>query len=412
ALHAETKAGGKAKGRAGAKASESEVERIRALPYVDFVEGDTGETKTGVTISVAGRFQEGYTLVTHRGLCRTDLIDAAGSVVHTWVRTPCHHWDRAELLPGGDLLVMAMDPLEGSTPENFDAHSELMKLSWDGRLIEQMHGPIHHSFQALPDGRILTLTVHARRVPAIDPNVDIRDESVAILDTGWKIEEELSLYDVLAAGGSGFHLQMAGRSLLKRIGAIDLIHSNNVEMMPFEALAGKDAVHSSSSVLVTLRHQDALVVIDLKTRKLVWAWGQNDLLGPHDGTWLANGNILVFDNGTVRHWSRVVEVDPSADRIVWQYKAPTPTDLFTRTNGGAQRLPDGNTLITETNKGRGFEVTPGGEVVWKYVDPRTDASGRRSSLMKLLRLDTGYVQKAMAAGEKGAAAGKAPQQAP
>src|SRR5258706_14516162 len=37
--------------------------------------------------------------------------------------------------------------------------------------------------------------------------------------------------------------------------------------------------------------------------------------------------------------------------------------------GNAQRLPNGNTLITESSFGRFFEVTKEGEIVWEYVNP-------------------------------------------
>ena len=36
---------------------------------------------------------------------------------------------------------------------------------------------------------------------------------------------------------------------------------------------------------------------------------------------------------------------------------------------GAQRLPNGNTLICSGINGTVFEVTPEKEMVWKYVNP-------------------------------------------
>ena len=87
-----------------------------------------------------------------------------------------------------------------------------------------------------------------------------------------------------------------------------------------------------------------------------------EILGPHDASVLKNGHILIFDNGLGRGWSRVIELDPLARRIVWEYKAPTPTDFYTATRGGCQRLPNGNTLITDSEAGRVFEVTPDGVV--------------------------------------------------
>jgi hypothetical protein len=39
--------------------------------------------------------------------------------------------------------------------------------------------------------------------------------------------------------------------------------------------------------------------------------------------------------------------------------------------GAQQRLPNGNTLITESEAGRLLEVTADGEVVWEYINPVT-----------------------------------------
>ena len=39
-------------------------------------------------------------------------------------------------------------------------------------------------------------------------------------------------------------------------------------------------------------------------------WGGDELDWPHMPTMLENGNIMVFDNGSHRGWSRVIEVEP------------------------------------------------------------------------------------------------------
>ncbi len=49
------------------------------------------------------------------------------------------------------------------------------------------------------------------------------------------------------------------------------------------------------------------------------------------------------------------------DKPAWNFFSPRM--------GNAQRLPNGNTLITESSFGRFFEVTREGEVVWEYVNP-------------------------------------------
>ena len=60
---------------------------------------------------------------------------------------------------------------------------------------------------------------------------------------------------------------------------------------------------------------------------------------------------------------------PSA--ALWTYKATPPTAFYSSEISGAQRLPNGNTLICEGIKGNLFEVTSAGETVWRYVCPVT-----------------------------------------
>jgi hypothetical protein len=88
---------------------------------------------------------------------------------------------------------------------------------------------------------------------------------------------------------------------------------------------------------------------------------------------LENGHILLFDNGVNRRYSRVMELDPLTEAIVWQYQTDPKRNFFSDTRGSAQRLPNGNTLICESNKGRVFQVTEEGEIVWEWLNPRVDA---------------------------------------
>ena len=67
--------------------------------------------------------------------------------------------------------------------------------------------------------------------------------------------------------------------------------------------------------------------------------------------------------------SRVIEVDPRTKTVEWEYADEMRTAFFSPYMGAAQRLWNGNTLITESATGRLFEVTRGGEVVWEYVIP-------------------------------------------
>ncbi|AOY60212.1 aryl-sulfate sulfotransferase [Desulfococcus multivorans] len=103
------------------------------------------------------------------------------------------------------------------------------------------------------------------------------------------------------------------------------------------------------------------------------------------------GNILMFDNGGLAGWgsyfpglppmyptvfrdySRVIEFNPVTMEMEWEYVLKTPNEdgrkFFSWFISGAQRLKNGNTMITEGSTGRVFEVTQKGEIVWEYISP-------------------------------------------
>jgi outer membrane protein assembly factor BamB len=129
------------------------------------------------------------------------------------------------------------------------------------------------------------------------------------------------------------------------------------------------------NILASLRSVSAVIIISRATGKVIWHLDSTVVAQQHCASELENGNILIFDNGTFRHhqsatYSRVIEVDRATKQAVWQYRdRSNPSAFFSPFMGGAQRLKNGNTLITEAIFGRVFEVTMTGEVCWEFVNP-------------------------------------------
>ena len=128
------------------------------------------------------------------------------------------------------------------------------------------------------------------------------------------------------------------------------------------------------NILLSFRDISTVVMINRQTGAIYWKLGAPPLAGQHAPYMLANGNVLLFDNGPRRldqsfPHSRVLEIDPATKSIVWKYQEPRLADFFSPRLSNAQRLPNGNTLINEGWFGRFFEVTPAGEIVWEYVNP-------------------------------------------
>jgi outer membrane protein assembly factor BamB len=115
---------------------------------------------------------------------------------------------------------------------------------------------------------------------------------------------------------------------------------------------------------------------------------------------------MVFDNGGssgygkpspialqgeglyARSTSRVLEIDPVTLKLVWSYTAPA---FFATNISGAQRLANGNTLITEGPDGRLFEVTREGAIVWEYVFPFYSGARATNSVYRGYRLPYAWI---------------------
>jgi hypothetical protein len=101
-----------------------------------------------------------------------------------------------------------------------------------------------------------------------------------------------------------------------------------------------------------LSNISTIVRIDRRSGKVVWTLRSPVVSGQHAPTPLANGNILIFDNGPHRldqtfPFSRVIEVHPATNEIVWKYQEAFPQNFYSDRISNAQRLPNGNTLINE-----------------------------------------------------------------
>ncbi len=77
-------------------------------------------------------------------------------------------------------------------------------------------------------------------------------------------------------------------------------------------------------------------------------------------------NAPLNDDGT---YSREEGKPYGPKEPTWMYKAPDKYSFYSAFVSGAQRLKNGNTLICSGAKGRFFEVTPVGDIVWEYWNP-------------------------------------------
>ena len=213
----------------------------------------------------------------------------------------------------------------------------------------------------------------------------------------------------------------------------DWLHMNSISLPgPNKLYESGDERFHPDNIIWSSRTTNILAITDKKTGKIVWQVGPDygreparklkQIIGPHHVHLIprglpGEGNMLVFDNGgfagygapnpsspdgrfnALRDHSRVIEFDPLTLDIVWQYPDPgmartgavVRNRLYSSFMSSAQRLVNGNTLITEGSSGRLFEVTPEGETVWEYISPYWGRKAIQSNIYRAYRLPYEWV---------------------
>lgn len=124
-------------------------------------------------------------------------------------------------------------------------------------------------------------------------------------------------------------------------------------------------------------------------KKFVWSWGPGEVQWQHYPT--VSGNVLLlFDNGTQRGYSRILEVDIPTKRIIMEYRAKNKNDFYSAARGSVQRLPNNNFLICNSDSGQVLEVDLTGQVVWAYMTPERvfrEGKYQAAPLYRVLRYD-------------------------
>jgi len=345
--------------------------------------------------SGVGRFdpelvEQGYTLycaLIDSGIY-IRLVDMQGNSIHEWtmpleamkkaaaedgVRFPADKIRVADirLLENGDLLTVIT--MRGKTPWG----RGIAKFDRNSNLIWFLTDQIHHQLDIGPDGTIYALGHYIDHEPR--PGLDrietpYIDDTVKVISPDGKVQRSVSLLNAFRDSDYANALIYVDPASYNG----DLLHANSVHYVT-TAIAEQYDFVNEGDVLLSLRNPGLIAMLDIDAEKITWA-----LTGPwrmqHDAEFLPEGNILMFDNqGDIanKNQSRVIEINPLTAGIEWEFPGTQDELLYSSIKSSQQRLPNGNTLIAETNNGRLLEVTPDGKIAWEFFIPeRTEKNGK------------------------------------
>jgi hypothetical protein len=375
---------------------EKQLEMLRSVPYVSYSESIADDSEDGVVLHDPRRSYNGYNFYCTEHSGKAFLLDMEGREVYRWEYSPKGSAvsDHALLLDNGDLVVIRA--------------GDLLRLNCDSDPLWEKKLSAHHDVAQAPDGSFYVVTRKCEdyretrvwfdalvHVTADGKEIDRwftydhLDELRSVLDTRSFLDTAL---DSILCGRApeGTMAATMKRRLEPRGSSFDYFHMNTVSVLPATVLGERDSRFQQGNLLVCFRNVNQIAVLEKGTYHVLWGWGEGELQEPHHPTILENGHILVFDNGTQREYSRVLELGAVAGTVVWEYLAEQPKRFYSCRKGSAQRLPNGNTLICESDRGRCFEVTRQGEVVWMWLNPAGHMR-HRQHLYRMLRLSPAQV---------------------
>jgi len=403
---------------------------------------------TGTTIYEPARAWNGYTVLSPLQTQAVLVIDMNGNVVKRWEGLNNSAGGPARVLPGGILISAS-----GARPPNQES-LELVQQDFDGKVIWQFShneqiktregstiwsARQHHDWQreSLPagyyspesapvvEGTSTLILTHTNRM---QPKVaDVMLEDDRLVEVSWKGEllwewVASDHIDELGFAPDARKAIKAAQSFNKARGSFDWLHINSAHFVgPNRWFDQGDMRFAPNNVIISSREASLLAIVG-RDGKIVWRLGPDfseskelrsirQIIGQHHAHIIPKGlpgagNLLVFDNGGssgygfaspiapdgvgafARSTSRVVEINPVTLELVWSYTNPR---FFSTNISSAQRLPNGNTLITAGAGGRMFEVTTEGAIVWEYMYPLFGGANASNAVYRAYRIPYGWI---------------------
>jgi hypothetical protein len=402
---------------------------------------------TGTTIYDPDRSWNGFTVLSPLGTQAVLVIDMNGTVVKRWDGLNNSAGGPARVLPGGHVIAAS-----GARPPHQES-LELIQRDFDGNVVwrfdrgEQIKTPQgmvwsarqHHDWQRddFPAGyyspeytpsiaaRTTLILSHADRTRPAVADVMLGDDRLIEVDAKGNIVWEwlaADHIDELGFAPDARAVIKAAAAFNKARGSFDWLHVNSATYVGPNQWYDKGDMRFAPNHVIISSREASIIAIVARDGSIVWRMGPDfsaspelrairQIIGQHHPHLIPKGlpgagNLLVFDNGGSsgygfagpiapegrgafqRATSRVLEINPVTLQLVWSY---TNARFFSTNISGAQRLPNGNTLITAGAGGRMFEVTREGAIVWEYMFPMFSGANQSNAVYRAYRVPYGWI---------------------
>lgn len=403
---------------------------------------------TGTTLFDPQQTWNGYTVLSLLGTPAVVVIDMNGNVVKRWEGFNLSSGGPARVFPDGSVIAPA-----GAFPGHQES-TTLIQEDFNGEEVwrfnrnEQIEvkgesvwsSRQHHDWQRADfpagyyspnftpsSGPVKTLLLtHINHIhPSLASNTVEADRLIEISAEG-EIVWEWNTSDHFDEFRFDDEEKAAIRTLVENNNSsgYDWMHLNSATYIgPNHWYDEGDERFDPDNIILSSRHTSITTIIN-HDGNVVWQLGPDfsrspeeraigQMIGQHHAHFIPEGlpgagNILIFDNGGssgygspspiaqsglgvyARATSRVIEINPVTLKREWTYSG---SNFFSTNISSAQRLPNGNTLITEGAPGRIFEVTSAGEIVWEYMNAPGEGARPSNSIYRAYRIPYSWLSQ-------------------
>lgn len=377
---------------------------------------------------------EGYNLLAPNSSDYTYLVDNCGQVINQW-ESEYRTGLSAYILEDGSLLRTAQLSSSATPPfSGGGTGGRVERFSWEGELIWSMNWADtlqhqHHDIEWMPNGNLLILGWERHSYQeALDmgktPNDTENDvwctQITEIQPTGsfggevvwqWCAWHHL-VQDTNASLPNYAEISNEPRRININYTANNGANGLNPDWMHSNSIAYNDSL---DQIIISAGKFNEIFIVDHSTTTeeaagpagdLLWRYGNpmvynrgtiadRTLFFQHNAHWIdedhpGGGNVLVYNNGRNRPGIEASSVEEitlpemangtypidgalpfGPATYSWRYPETLDETFYSSNVSGAERQPNGNTLIANGQNGIAFEINSEEEIVFRYVNPIT-----------------------------------------
>ncbi|MCC6678117.1 MAG: aryl-sulfate sulfotransferase [Phycisphaerales bacterium] len=380
-----------------------------------------------------------WTLFAPTSSTTTYLIDLAGVVRHTWP-SAYRPGQAVYLLEGGDLLRTCNDT-DVAGFQSGGRGGRLERIAWDGSvewsyLIADADQRQHHDALPMPNGHILAVVwerktaaqaVGAGRNPALISGGEIWSEMLLEINptgpTTGDVVWTWHVWDHLVQDFDAAKPNYAPPG--SRPGRVNINYTGGPVQQDWLHINAVDYDRQLDQIILSVHNFDEVWIISHapgSSGDLLYRWGNpaayglgaaadQRLFGQHNAQWIRGGlpgagRLLIYNNGLGRPsgaYSSIEELVPPIKpdgtyaRMPgqpfgpaapdWLCDSASGTPFYSSNISGAQRLPNGNTLVCVGATGRFIELDADCRTVWEYANTFGSGGSMGQAVFRATRLD-------------------------